>query len=158
MITFFLLKGGTIHCIRMAAKYARLAYNDINTVLAEKYPAVNSYPASCSAILTQKLGAIDKHIIMAAGYAGGIGLCGGGCGALGAALWVIDMRSAEEHDGKVNFNDPKAAELIERFLKSTNYEFECAKITGRRFTNIDEHAEYIRGGGCREILDALVSI
>ena len=158
MIAFFLLKGGTIHCIRMAAKYARLAYDDINTVLAEKHPQTNSYPASCSAILAQKLGATDKHIIMAAGFAGGIGLCGGGCGALGATLWIIGMRSAEEHDGKVNFNDPKAAEVIDRFMKSTDYEFECAKITGRKFNGIDEHAEYIRSGGCREILDTLTSI
>ena len=36
MVTFFLLKGGTIGCFRMAAKFAPEAYKEIESTLAEE--------------------------------------------------------------------------------------------------------------------------
>jgi hypothetical protein len=38
----------------------------------------------------------DMHMVMAVGLAGGIGLSGGACGALGAAIWIIGMQLQEE--------------------------------------------------------------
>jgi len=92
---------------------------------------------------------------MAAGLAGGIGLCGGACGALGAAIWILSMKISKEEDGKVDFSDPRANDLIERFMKCTDYEFECSKIVGRKFENVNDHAVYMSNGGCSEILDIL---
>jgi hypothetical protein len=157
MIMYFLIKGGTIGCLRMAAKYAPVAFSEINTALAEKQIEAPSPPVSCAAMLAQKMGVSDMHTVMAAGLAGGIGLCGGACGALGAAIWIWGMHDSQEGSGKIDFNNPKALELIERFLKCSDYEFECSDIVGRKFKNTADHAAYLRNGGCSEIIEVLAT-
>lgn len=157
MIMYFLIKGGTIGCMRMAAKYAQAAFSEINTALSEKHIEAPSPPVSCAAMLAQKTGASDMHKVMAAGFAGGIGLCGGACGALGAAIWIIGMNSSKEGSGKIDFKNPKALDTIERFLKCTDFEFECSEIVGRRFENINDHAGYLRDGGCSKIIEVLAA-
>jgi hypothetical protein len=157
MIMYFLIKGGTIGCLRMAAKYAPVAFSEINTALAEKQIEAPSPPVSCAAMLAQKMGVSDMHTVMAAGLAGGIGLCGGACGALGAAIWIRGMHDSQEGSGKIDFNNPKALELIERFLKCSDYEFECSDIVGRKFKNTADHAAYLRNGGCSEIIEVLAT-
>jgi hypothetical protein len=32
---------------------------------------------------------------------------------------------------------------------------ECHKITGKRFGNIDEHSEFIKNGGCKDLINIL---
>jgi len=152
-----LWSGQAIRCFRMAARYPPVARSEINTVLSERQSKVPSSPVSCAAVLARKMGASDMHRVMAAGLAGGIGLSGGACGALGAAIWIIGMNSAKERAGKVDFNNPRAFEAIDRFLKCTDYEFECSEIIGRRFENFDDHASYLRDGGCSEIIEALAA-
>ncbi|MCK5050230.1 MAG: C_GCAxxG_C_C family protein [Candidatus Cloacimonetes bacterium] len=158
MIYVFLIKGKTIGCMRMSAKFAKIALKEINTVLSEKNTKAPSPPVSCAAVLAEKMGASELQTVMAAGFAGGIGLCGGGCGALGAAIWIHGINKGKEPDSKIDFNDPEIAELIEKFLKSSDYEFECSAIVGRKFENIEDHANYIRDGGCSEIIDALAKM
>ena len=155
MITYFLIKGGTIGCMRMAARYAPVAFSEINTALSEEHIEAPSPPVSCAAMLAQKMGVSDMHAVMAAGFAGGIGLCGGACGALGAAIWIIGMNSSKEGVGKIDFKNPKAIDAIDRFMKCTDSEFECSKIVGRRFENIGDHADYLRDGGCSKIIEVL---
>lgn len=155
MIVYFLIKGGTIGCLRRAAKYAPAAFSEINTALSEESEDVPSPPVSCSAMLAQKMGLSEMHTIMVAGLAGGIGLCGGACGALGAAIWIMTMNSSKKGKGKIDFKDPRALEMIDRFLKCTDYKFECSEIVGRKFENINDHAAYLRDGGCSEIIDLL---
>jgi hypothetical protein len=101
------------------------------------------------------MGASDLHAVMAAGLAGGIGLSGGACGALGAAIWIIEMNRVQEGTGKVEYNSPEATEAIDRFVQSTDCEFECSKIVGRKFENVADHAGYLRDGGCAKIIEAL---
>ena len=91
---------------------------------------------------------------MAAGLAGGIGLSGGGCGALGAAIWIIGMNRPVEIDG-LNYSGTWVNDMIEKFLESSDYEFECSKIVGRKFEDIDDHAAYLQDGGCSKIIEAL---
>ncbi|MCK4548399.1 MAG: C_GCAxxG_C_C family protein, partial [Candidatus Eisenbacteria sp.] len=155
MIIYFLIKGGTIGCMRMAARYAPVAFSEINTALSEEHIEAPSPPVSCAAMLAQKMGVSDMHAVMAAGFAGGIGLCGGACGALGAAIWIIGMNSSKEGVGKIDFKNPKAIDAIDRFMKCTDSEFECSKIVGRRFENIGDHADYLRDGGCSKIIEVL---
>jgi hypothetical protein len=157
MITYFLIKGGTIGCFRMAAKYAQVAFSEINTALSEKSIEAPSLPVSCAAMLAQKMGASEIHTVMAAGLAGGIGLCGGACGALGAAIWIMAMNNNKEGKGKIDFKNPRALEVIDRFIKSTDYKFECSEIVGRKFENIDDHANYMRNGGCSKIIEVLAN-
>ena len=97
------------------------------------------------------------HTVIAAGFAGGIGLCGGACGALGAAIWIIEMNSSKEGGGKIGFENPRAIEAIDRFMKCSDYEFECSEIVGRRFENVADHAAYLRDGGCSKIIEVLTA-
>jgi len=153
----FFIKGGPIGCFRMAARYAPVAFSDINTVLSEKHMETPSHPVSCAAILAQKMGASDLHRVMAAGFAGGIGLSGGACGALGATIWIAGMNRPAE-PVSFNYADTWIGDTVEKFLESSDYEFECSKIVGRRFENVDDHAEYIRNGGCSKIIEALAAL
>jgi hypothetical protein len=150
----FLFTGGAIGCFRMAAGYAPEAYQAINAALSEAQLENPSLPVSCAAALARAMGESDMHTVMAAGLAGGIGLGGGACGALGAAIWIIGMR------GRLEGADSKAINArieaaIEKFLAAADYEFECSKIVGRKFVGVSEHAAHLRDGGCAGIIAAL---
>ena len=153
----FFLKGGPVACFSMSASYARAASNEISQTLSEKHIDAPCSPVSCAAVLAHKLGASDQHAVMAAGFAGGIGLSGGACGALGAAIWIIGMNSSQENGGKPGYDNPLAVAAVERFLESSDYEFECEKIVGRKFENVADNAEYLRAGGCSKIIAALAA-
>ena len=153
----FFIKGGPIGCFRMAAKYAPEAFDEIDCALSEENIETPSPPVSCAAMLAQKLSASDMHTVMAAGFAGGIGFSGGACGALGAAIWIIGLTSSIEGDETIGFQNPRADETIERFLKSTDYEFECSEIVGRKFESVGDHAGYLREGGCSQVIEALAA-
>jgi len=157
MIMYFLIKGGSIGCFRMAARYAPVAFSEINSALTENQINAPFPPVSCAAILAQKMGVSDMHTVMTAGLAGGIGLCGGACGALGAAIWINGMTSIKKRAGKIDYKDRKVLDLIDKFLKCSDYEFECSDIVGRKFENVSDHAEYLREGGCSKIIEALAT-
>lgn len=151
----FFLKGGPIVCFSMSASYARVAFNEINSLSSEKNMEAPTGPISCSAMLAQRMGVSSMQAVMAAGLAGGIGLSGGACGALGAAIWITGMNRGEE-EVETNALLPAWGDgVIERFLETTDYEFECSKITGRKFASVEEHAGYVRQGGCSKIIEAL---
>jgi len=162
MITYFLLKGGTIGCMRMAGRFAPLAFNDIKSTISNGDVKVPARPVSCASLLAEKMGATERQTVMASGFAGGIGLCGGGCGALGTAIWLMGMKLQQETNVKNLWNDDtftaKFDVLIERFLASSDYEFECADIIGRKFESIEDHAAFIREGGCSKIIDTLAVV
>ena len=153
----YFVTGGLIRCFSMAARYAPVAFGDINAALSEGPVEAPSAPVSCAAVVAQRMGMSAMHAVMAAGFAGGIGLSGGACGALGAAIWVIAMNSGK--DGVENIKDtpPGAKEAIDRFLKSTGSRFACSEIAGRRFQNVDEHAAYLRDGGCSKVIEVLAA-
>jgi len=107
-------------------------------------------------MLARKMGASGMHKVMAAGLAGGIGLSGGGCGALGAAIWLLGVDSLKEA-GKIDYGSRRAMAVIDKFLKSTDFKFECAEIVGRRFESVGDHASYLRDGGCGKVLEVLAT-
>ncbi len=157
MVHYFLVKGGTIGCFRRTADFAPRAFAAIENALAEKPPEAPCEPASCATLLAQKMGTSDRHAVTAAGLAGGIGLCGGGCGALGAAIWIIGMDHIKNDTGKIEFKNPRAIDAIDSFTECTDYEFECAAIVGRKFENTGDHAEYLQGGGCAKLIEVLAA-
>jgi len=154
-IVRFFLRGGPIRCFSMTAGYARAAFGEISAALSDGHLAAPAPPVSCAAMLARKMGASDMHAVMAAGFAGGIGLSGGACGALGAAIWILAMDSGRE--GKVQYNSPEAMNAIDRFVESTDVKFECSEVVGRRFENVADHAGYLRDGGCSKIIEALAT-
>ena len=84
----------------MAGKYGPSAFDEIKAVLADETMEVQSDPVSCASLFAEKIGATEEHVLMVAGFAGGIGLSGGACGALGAAIWIKGMRMQQELDIK----------------------------------------------------------
>ena len=68
---------------------------------------------------------------MAAGLAGGIGLSGRTCGALGAAIWILEMNRVKDGTGNVEFNRPEATEAIDRFYKAAPVNSNAPKSSGR---------------------------
>ena len=158
MLYVFLIKGKTIDCFRMSGKYARAAFNEINIAYSQKQIKAPSSPVSCTVMLAQKMGLSSMHAAMASGLAGGIGLSGGACGALGAAIWIFGMKRIRDGAGKIDYKDTGALEIIKTFLKCTDYEFECSEIAGRKFENIDDHADYLCDGGCAKLIQTLSAI
>jgi hypothetical protein len=153
----YFIKAGAISCYHMAARYTPVAYSVINTVLSEKHVEVIASPVSCAAMLAQEMGVSNMHKVMVSGFAGGIGLSGGACGALGAAIWIIGMDSSREEGGKIGFKNQRAMDVIDRFMKCTEFDFECSEIIGRRFESIVDHAGHLLDGGCSKIIDVLSS-
>lgn len=157
MIAHSFMKGKFIGCFRMAARYPPVALTEMNAALSEDHVEEIPAPLSCAAMMAQKMGASDMHTVMAAGFAGGIGLSGGACGALGAAIWIIGMNSLKEGADRVGFKAPLALEAIERFIQCTDHKFECSEIVGRKFESVGDHASYLRDGGCSAIIEVLAT-
>jgi len=153
----FLVKGGPIGCFRLAARYAPIARNEIDEAFADGEVGAPETPVSCAAVLAKKMGASDMHATMAAGFAGGIGLSGGACGALGAAIWITIMNRNKEGGASADYMSPEAMEVIDRFAEASEYEFECSEIVGRQFADVADHADYMCAGGCSKIIEALAA-
>lgn len=154
-VLVFFAKGKPFTCGRMAVRFAPVALNTINESLAAE-PTEGPTPcANCAAMLARRMGASEQHAVMAAGLAGGIGLVGGGCGALAAAIWITGMNHPEEKTG-LSADGTTIGEVLDAFVHSSDHEIECAEITGRTFEDAADHARYMAGGGCSHLLDALV--
>jgi hypothetical protein len=155
----FFVRGGKIGpgaCFRLAAGYAQDTIDAMDIAFPGEPVETAPQPVSCAAVLAKKMGATDMHVVMASGFAGGIGLSGGACGALGVAIWLTAMNSPQEGANKLGyFNNPVYLAVIDRFEESTDGEFECRKIVGRKFESIKDHTTYLRDGGCVEIIKAL---
>lgn len=152
----FLVKGGPLYCLLLLRKYTRSTYAGIQSNPPEMPETTPSPPVSCAALVAQKAGASEMQAVMAAGFAGGIGLSGGGCGALGAAVWIIGMNSGEEEPNKKVGNE-KINETFDKFTKHTESKIECSAIVERQFESIADHAAYLHGGGCGEIIELLAA-
>ena len=83
-------------------------------------------------------------------------MSGGACGALGAAIWITGINNPAEPDG-FSYSGSWVGEMIEKYLESTDFEFECSAIVGREFENIADHADYLHEGGCSKIIEALAA-
>jgi hypothetical protein len=149
----YLLTGKAVGCFRMAARYAPVAKAEIDAALCQDAIDTPEPPVSCAALAARRLGASDQHATMAAGFAGGIGLCGGACGALGAAVWVRSMGAGRDYKAL----DGRAAPTIARFLEATDGRFECAEIVGLKFESVADHAAFVREGGCSRVVEALAA-
>lgn len=155
-IAKYIILGGPVKCFSMTARFAQVARKELDAAFAARQPEPPPGPISCASLLAEKLGASEERAVMVAGLAGGIGLSGEACGALGAALWFMSLRK-QEQGGAVEFTGPAVDAVIERFLSEIEGGFECASIVGRKFRDTDDHASYVAGGGCARIIEALAA-
>jgi hypothetical protein len=153
----FFLRGGPVGCFRMAAAFTHQTQDELDARARLPQIEQRQGPLSCTALLSHKLGLSPQQVVMASGLAGGIGLSGSACGALGLLVWVSGMQQGAGAEWMPGAENPHFQALTERFLEASGYEFECQKIVGRRFASAADHADYLQGGGCAALLEALAA-
>lgn len=151
----YMLTGKMFGCFNLAAKWAPDAIAAAHEGLDIELPLNAKETKSCASEVIKKLGGSDEEVVMVAGFAGGIGLRGSGCGALGAAMWKITLELVKKGKWKYSTSNPTFDKIIEKFYEVSDYKMECSEICGRYFKTIDEHTEYINNGGCSKLINVL---
>jgi len=150
-----LFLGRFIRCFRLAGQWAPEAIQAATTGLALAPAGLPEHSLSCASEVVRLMGGSDEEMVMVAGFAGGIGLSGNGCGALGAAVWMTVLGLLRTNNWKYSLSDPVTKGIIKKFHEAAGSEMECHKITGRRFKTISEHTEFIKSGGCDTLIQLL---
>jgi hypothetical protein len=153
----FLITGKPLLCFNLADKWAPEAIEATKQGLSSPQIDSTQTSLSCASEVVRKMGGSKEEIVMTAGFAGGLGLSGNACGALGAAIWYKTLLKVREGNYKYSLNDTSIEKIKDTFFQETNYKIECSKICGRQFNSVNEHTEFINGGGCRRIIDLLGS-
>ncbi|MFZ4464855.1 MAG: C-GCAxxG-C-C family (seleno)protein [Bacteroidales bacterium] len=143
-------------CFNLIVKWTPEAIQAANEGLLDNIH-YNEPCFSCSTELVKKMGATDEESVMVAGFAGGIGLSGNACGALGAAIWYKMLDWGKKNPGKSQsfLNNQDVKKILRTFYMQTDSEMLCNKICNRSFNTIDEHSDYIKSGGCNKLIEAL---
>jgi len=151
----FMFTGKFWACYKLADKWAPEAFEAAAEGLSLSLSDLPEQPQSCTSEVVKKMRGSDEEMVMAAGLAGGIGLSGSGCGALGAAIWMNTLGRVREKKYKYAMSDPVLEKILNAFYGVTDYEMECKEITGKQFNTIAEHTEFIKNGGCEKLINVL---
>jgi len=151
------LPGGITNmiCMNLAEKWAPEAIHSARTGLSDTCTEVPLQPVNCASEIAIRMGAGDKEVVTVAGLAGGMGLSGNACGALGAAIWLDSLAWCREHPGQSGYSNPNAEEIMKAFYTATDSTILCSEISGQSFKTIGDHASFIRNGGCDNLLKVL---
>ena len=68
----------------------------------------------------------------------------------------LEAGNGRDASGKIVEVIPGEA-VVDRFVESTDFNFECSEIVGRKFESIDDRAAYLRDGFCSDIFEALAT-
>jgi putative redox-active protein with C_GCAxxG_C_C motif len=153
-----LFSGKAYSCLKLTGKWAPESINIANKELSNPTIEFTKKPLSCASEVVKKMGGSDEEIAMVAGFAGGLGLSGSGCGALAASIWKTVLELIRDDKWQPALSDPDTENIIKAFYEETNYEVECHKICGKRFDSIDDHTEFIKNGGCKKLIYTLSKI
>jgi hypothetical protein len=151
----FMFTGKFWACFKLADKWAPEAFEAAADGLSLNVSDLPQQPISCASEVVRKMGGTDAEMAMVAGLAGGIGLSGSGCGALGAAIWMNTLARVREQKYKYAMSDPVLDKILNVFYEQTDYEMECKEITGKQFRSVAEHTEFIKNGGCEKLINVL---
>ncbi len=151
----YMLSGKFVHCFKLTGKWAPEAIQAAKVGLSIEPTIQSKQPISCASEVVKKLGGSEREQAMVAGFAGGLGLSGSGCGALAAAIWKTIFELVKKDKWKYSLSDPVTEEILNQFYEVTDYKMECREICGQHFTTIDEHTEFIKNGGCKKLIDVM---
>jgi hypothetical protein len=151
----YMFTGKFLSCYKLAEKWAPEAIKAAHEGMALESFDKDSQAMSCASEVIRKMGGTDEEIVMVAGFAGGLGLQGSGCGALSATIWKIILELVKTGNWKSTFSDPNSEKIIKRFYDQSDYKMACNEICGKSFNNIEEHSEFIKSGGCKELINVL---
>lgn len=156
-IAKYLLSGKVISCFKLADRWAGEAVDTARKAMLADIPDCSQRCMSCSTELARKMRATDEEAVMVAGFAGGVGLSGNGCGALGAALFLGSLYLLKSNPGISLYQRPESQELLTTFYETTRGEILCHKITRQQFENLQHHTRYLQQGGCSALLEKLAT-
>jgi hypothetical protein len=151
----YMLSGKFVNCLKLAGKWAPEALDAASKGLGQDLEDLPQQSLSCASELVRKMGGSEEEMLMVAGFAGGLGLSGSGCGALAAAVWKNALIHNRKKTGKSANIDPNIDPTLKAFYEETDYEIQCDKICGQRFQTLDEHTEFIKKGGCKKLIAVL---
>ena len=150
-----MLSGKFVNCFKLAGKWAPEALEAAIEGLKLDGSVPSQHSMSCASEVVRQMGASEEEIIMVAGFAGGLGLSGSGCGALAAAIWMNALIHNRKKTGKPASFDPGTDLTLKAFYEETDYEMQCTRICGKRFNTLDEHTEFVKNGGCENLINVL---
>ena len=151
----YMITGKMFKCLNIAKKWAPEAIQSAEEGLCDTSQKMHKKCLSCASEVARKMGASKEETVMVSGLAGGIGLSGNGCGALGAAIWIKSLKWFKKHPESRDMYHPDAKATLSIFYETTNSEMLCHRICGRQFSSVDEHTEFVKNGGCARLIDAL---
>lgn len=142
-------------CFNLAEDWYEDAIESATEGLSKNQNTAPLNTINCASEVVRKMGGSDQEMAMVAGFAGGMGLGGNGCGALSAAIWKRSLDWVKEHPGKSAFGNKPSKELVKKFKKITNSEMVCQKICKLKFKSTEDHSRYIKNGGCKKLIEVL---
>jgi hypothetical protein len=154
-ITKYMVTGKALTCFNLAAKWAPEAVHSAQEEVNKRENGDQKPLKNCACEVIRMMGGSERDMAMVAGFAGGLGLSGSGCGALAAVMWYKILADVKNKTYKYTLSNPVMEKLINDFYQASDYEMECSKITGKKFQNAGEHSEFIEKGGCVELIEAL---
>lgn len=152
----FFATGKMVTCFKLADRWAPEAIQAAKEGLSQETTDLPSPPLSCASEVVKRMGGSEQDMAIVAGFAGGVGLCGSGCGALAAAIWMNTVKWCKDNPNKKSgYPNPRAKETLKAFQVAADYEFECPKLSGKTFKTVEEHTEFIKNGGCEKLIKVL---
>jgi hypothetical protein len=150
------LPGGFTNmvCMNLAERWAPEAMEAAARGLVEQ-TASTPECINCASEMAKRMGAGEEEMVTVSGLAGGIGLSGHACGALGAAIWISSLRWCKKNPGKSGYQNPRSDKILTAFKQITEGRYLCSDICGRNFKNIAEHSEFVKNGGCHHLTHIL---
>lgn len=154
-ISHFLDGADAVKCFKIADLWAPEAVH-----IAHKSLLVESitYPddcRSCATRVVRKMGGSLKESLTVAGLAGGLGLSGNMCGALGAALWYKALKWLQDNPTEKHYPFAQTQKDLNKCLEFSNGKFLCPTLSGHRFRTLEQHRNFIAEGGCNKWIDIL---
>lgn len=151
----YMITGKLFKCLNIAKNWAPEAIQSAEEGLYVENQNMHKACLSCASEVARKMGATDEETVMAAGFAGGIGLSGNTCGALGAAIWMKSLNWCKKDPESKDMYNAGGKTTLNIFYNTTKSEMLCHKICERYFQSVDEHTEFIKKGGCAKLIEAL---
>lgn len=169
----YLQQGTAPRCGRLHLKWGERAHELIDrslTELADQPPV--AICANCAVETLRRcapsVGVPAEDAVVVAGLAGGVGLLGNVCGALGAGVFALGaaryrQAQADQRDSRLRGSIQEllgtayrgAATDLRSSLEAGLGSCLCEEIIGRRFASVADHSEFIELGGCREVITSV---
>ena len=156
-IVKYMARGKMFKCFGLADHWAPEAFEAAAEGLSLKPAGQPENPISCASEVVRKMGGSEEEMAIVAGLAGGLGLSGYGCGAMGAAIWKNTLERVRRGEYKYSLSDPLLEQILLTFYTETGYEMECRKICGKTFTTVEEHSKFLENGGCEKLIHVLAT-